>query len=107
MSILQQTGFLNREELHNVNIAAITENSQVADVGFFKIGRWVWDHNPEEYARDNYGTCLAHLIAGKPFKNTNVPPGHVYQPWNLESEKKRMQAGIKSNLKQNGDWSAK
>jgi hypothetical protein len=93
---LQQTGFLNREELHNADIAAIKENSENANIGFFKIGRWVWNHNPEVYARDNY--------EGKPFKNTNVPPGNVYRPWTLGSEKKRMQAGIKSNLKQNGDW---
>ena len=135
MSILQQTGFLNREELHNADLEAIqkadrdrenkNENknaSASADttssgIGFFKIGRWVWDHNPEVYARENYTACLAHLIegegegdgpgngSGKLFKNTNVPPGHVYRPWSLESETKRMQAGIKSDLKRNGDWS--
>ena len=103
---MQQTGFLNREELHNADIAAISENSEKATIGFFKIGRWTWNHNPEVYARDNYEACLAHLVDGTPFHNTNVPPGHVYQPWNLKSEKDRMQAGIKSNLKQNGDWSA-
>lgn len=106
MSILQQTGFLNREELHNVEPASIQANSKVSDVGFFKIGKWVWNHNPEQYAQENYEPCLAHLNLGQPFKNTNVPPGHIYQPWTLESEKKRMQAGIKSGLKQNGDWSA-
>jgi hypothetical protein len=58
------------------------------------------------YARENYAACLAHLEEGKPFANTNVPPGHVYKPWNLESESQRMQAKIKSDLKQNGDWSA-
>ena len=105
VSILQQTGFLNREELHNADIAAIKEDTANANIGFFKIGRWVWNHNPEAYARDNYEACLAHLVEGKPFRNTNVPPGHVYRPWTLESEKKRMEAGIKSDLKQNGDWS--
>ncbi len=106
VSILQQTGFLNREELHNADIAAIQAGRKDVDIGFFRIGRWVWNHNPETYARDNYAACLAHLAEGTPFKNTNVPPGHVYQPWSLESESKRMQAGVKSNLKQNGDWSA-
>ncbi|KIW21072.1 hypothetical protein PV08_01651 [Exophiala spinifera] len=106
VSILQQTGFLNREELHNADIAAIKADRRKADIGFFRIGRWVWNHDPEKYARDNYAACLAHLTEGKPFRNTNIPLGHVYQPWSLDSENKRMQAGIKSNLKKNGDWSA-
>ena len=105
MSILQQTGFLNREELHHANIAAITEDTKNADIGFFKIGRWVWNHNPEIYARENYQACLSSMTGGTPFKNTNIPPGYIYKPWNLDSETKRMMAGIKSNLKQNGDWS--
>ncbi|KAE8383136.1 hypothetical protein BDV26DRAFT_287922 [Aspergillus bertholletiae] len=106
VSILQQTGFINREELHNVDIAAISADSKNANLGFFKIGRWVWNHDPGRYAQDNYDACLAHLENGTPFSNTNLPPGHVYQPWSLESETKRMQAGQKSTLKENGDWSA-
>ena len=103
---MQQTGFLNREELHTADVSALQENPQNTTIGFFKIGRWVWNHNPEAYARENYEACLAHLTEGTPFKNSNVPVGHVYQPWSLESENKRMEAGVKSNLKQNGDWSA-
>lgn len=103
-SILQQTGFLNREELHSADIAAIEENPNKANVGFFKLGRWIWAHNAELYARENYDGCLASLQEGRPFPNTNIPPGHVYQPWSLESERERMEAGIPSNLKQNGYW---
>jgi hypothetical protein len=106
VSILQQTGFINREELHNTDTAAVTGNREEANIGFFKIGRWVWNHNPEHYAHDNYDQCLAHLETGAPFHNTNLPPGHVYQPWSLSSETKRMRAGIKSTLKENGDWRA-
>ena len=80
------------------------ENTKTAEVGFFKIGRWVWGHNPEVYAKENYSTCLSHLETGSPFTYTNVPPGHKYEPWSLESEKSRMQAGIKCDLKRNGDW---
>ncbi|KAH8800240.1 hypothetical protein F5884DRAFT_891084 [Xylogone sp. PMI_703] len=105
VSILQQTGFLNREELHNANITAIEADRKNANIGFFKIGRWVWNYNPETYARENFDACLAHQD-GAQFQNTNIPPGHKYQEWNLESEQKRMRAGIRSNLKWNGDWSA-
>lgn len=105
VSVIQQTGFLNREELHNANIEAMKQDEKNRTIGFFRIGRWIWNHDPEAYVRDNYVACLAHLVDGKPFQNTNLPPGHVYRPWTLESEKRREMAGIKSDLKQNGDWS--
>ena len=94
---------MNREELHNVDLAKMKDDP---DIGFFKGGKWIWNHNAEDYARENYYACLANLQERKPFKNTNIPPGHVYKPWTLESEYARMRAGIKSDLKQNGDWSS-
>lgn len=106
-SILQQAGFLNREELHSVDIEAITKNPKdpkVNDVGFFKLGRWVWDHDPERYATDNYEAVVKSLREGQPFSNTNLPPGHKYEPWTLETEGARMMAGIPSTLKKNGYW---
>ena len=59
----------------------------------------------ELYARENYEKCLDHLKNGTAFENTNLPPGHVFKPWNLESELKRMESGRRSSLKENGDWS--
>ena len=64
----------------------------------------MWAHDAEKYASENYQGCLASLQEGKEFKNTNVPPGHVYQPWSLESERERMKAGRRSGLKENGYW---
>ncbi|QKX61991.1 uncharacterized protein TRUGW13939_09147 [Talaromyces rugulosus] len=106
-SILQQTGFTNREELHYANLDEIARNPEISDIGFFKIGRWVWAHKPEAYAIENYQKCLDYLQTNgsSEFRNTNVPPGHVYRPWSMESEHARMTAGIRSDLKSNGDWS--
>jgi hypothetical protein len=104
VSILQQTGFLNREELHTADIAKIEQDPSQAKIGFFKQGRWIWAHDAEKYAFEKYVDCLTNLQEGVPFANTNIPPGHVYQPWSLESEKERMRAGIRSKLKQNGYW---
>ena len=106
MSILQQTGFLNREELHNVDVQTAKEGTKDIEVGFFRIGRWVWSHDPESYASENFTACLASVSESRPFRNTNIPPGHVYKPWSLDTETKRMVAGVKSDLKLNGDWSA-
>ncbi len=103
-SVLQQMGFLNREELHAADIAAIQKDPDNANIGFFKLGRWIWAHDAEAYAQDNFAGCLESLKVGTLFENTNHPPGHNYQSWSLESEKKRMVAGIRSKLKENGYW---
>ena len=102
--MLQLTGFVNRDELHNADLDSLEEISDTAEVGFFKIGKWVWAHDPEHYATENYEACLAHLKDGKAFGNTNLPPGHVYQPWSLQCENERMAKGVRSGLKNNGYW---
>ena len=73
VSALQQIGFLDREELHTADLAA-REKDPPIDPGIFKIGRWVWGHSPEVYARDNYCACLAHLKKGELCTSTNLPP---------------------------------
>lgn len=95
---------MNREELHDANLEVLQQDPKNARIGFFKSGRWIWGHDAERYAKDNYQMCLASLRDGGAFENTNLPPGHVYQEWSLQSEQKRMAAGIRSNLKENGYW---
>ncbi|VUC27376.1 unnamed protein product [Clonostachys rosea] len=97
VNILQLLGFVNREELHNADVEAIMADKTKAKIGYFTLGSWSWNHDPE-------AKCLAHLTDGKPFQYTNVPPGHAYQPWTLESENKRLKDGAKSDLKSNGYW---
>ena len=102
---MQQAGFTNREELHFADTQALKNSEKKRpDFGFWKQGRWQWDHLPEQYARDNYAECLESLKRGTVYQNTNLPPGHVYKPWTLDSETKRMQAKIPSDLKKNGYW---
>lgn len=103
-SILQQSGFANREELHHADLDAISKSESLSDIGFFKQGGWTWKHQPEVYAMQNYHQCLAHLKDGSPFVNSNLPPGHEYRPWTMESENERMAAHEVSDLKKNGYW---
>lgn len=56
--------------------------SQTKIVGL--LGSWIWSHDPERYAFENYDEVLAHLKDGTPFQNTNIPPGYVYKPWTIE-----------------------
>lgn len=106
MSLLQRTGLSNRDELHTVDAASLKDNTS-AKPGFFKMGQWVFRHKPETYAQENWGPC-AELVKegrGREFENTNLPPGHVYEYWTLDTEMDRIRKGIPSALKSNGDWS--
>lgn len=102
--MMQQVGFINREELHHADLDHIARNPDT-EVGFFKQGNWVWAHNAQKYAAENYEACLASVLQGTPCENTNLPPRHVFRPWSMESENKRMAAGLRSDLMMNGDWS--
>jgi hypothetical protein len=54
---------------------------------------WLFGGDSEKYARDNYDAVVSHVKKGTPFQSTNVPEGHVYEPWTIESmlERERMQ----------------
>lgn len=90
--------------MHHVDPAKILKGEERGDVGHYNQGRWAWGHNAEQYARENFDKCLQSLKDGTPFENTNLPPGHVFKYWNLDSELDRMSKGRRSSLKQNGDW---
>lgn len=66
-------------------------------------GRWIWAHNPEKYAYENYGKALRSLVDGTPFQNTNIPPGYTYKPWSLDELYGRIDKGEKVEFE--GDWS--
>jgi hypothetical protein len=102
-SILQEAGFLNREELHTY-LQSVEAGAQNAYPGFFKLGRWTWGHNAELYATQSYHAALAHLRDGAPFANTNLPPGHRYEPWTLDKVMAQIRSGVPSKLKENGYW---
>lgn len=104
MCILQQAGFINREELHHADLAEIEKQPDTSEVGFFKQGKWIWAHDPGKYATENYAACLEYLRNGKPFSNTNLPPGHNFRPWTMEAENERMASKVPSDLKKNGYW---
>lgn len=104
MTVLQQAGFINREELHHADLQAIEQQPSANNVGFFKQGKWVWAHDPGRYATENYQQCLEHLQTGSPFVNTNLPPGHEFHMWSMKEENDRMAQKVPSNLKSNGYW---
>lgn len=94
VGFLNQTNFL-KPALRKVGGASATPKPEY--------GRWIWAHNPERYAYDNYGKALKSLVDGSPFQNTNIPPGYNYKPWSLHELYGRIDKGEKVQFE--GDWS--
>ncbi|KIV96099.1 hypothetical protein PV10_00003 [Exophiala mesophila] len=91
VSCCQLVGFRNQANRHNTNWDLVLKNPQAIKESY---DRWLWAHDPEQYAYENYGLAVQHLITGAPFKNTNVPPGYVYKAWNIDELLAKQEAGI-------------
>lgn len=74
--------------------------SQAKPVGL--LGAWIWQHDPEQYAIENYSKALDNLVSESPFQNINMPVGYVYQPWTIDEVLKAMEMGEEIVL--DGDW---
>ncbi|KAJ5570611.1 uncharacterized protein N7459_010041 [Penicillium hispanicum] len=97
VSCFQKVGVLNHEAR---NRSANANASQAKIVGL--TGAWIWRHNPEQYAMENYHQALSHLSDGTAFQNTNIPPGHVYRPWTIGELLKLKDNGQEIEL--DGEW---
>ena len=67
-----------------------------------RFGTWVWRHDAEEYAVDNFGKVLEHFAGGRPFKNTNIPPGYTPKAWTMDEMIQLENEGKKYELE--GNW---
>lgn len=63
---------------------------------------WVVKHDPEQYAAEKFHEALSALKNEASFQNTNIPRGHVYEPWNFEDLLKLVEDGGEIEL--DGDW---
>ncbi|KAI0509397.1 hypothetical protein F5B22DRAFT_638046 [Xylaria bambusicola] len=105
VSVIQQLGIVTRHTLHHIDMSLLDEGKNPFE-NVFRLGRWIWQHNPETYAQERFTAALDHLQTGAPFENTNLPKGHVYKDWDVESELKKQDTGVLPDLMSNGDWSS-
>lgn len=102
VSCAQKITFVNSQLKTETNWDAIwAEPSKVKT----RFPKWLWGHDPEEYAFEKYGQGHAHLVASEPFHNTNYPPGHSFEPWTIEEVYRDIQAGKRVEDLLDGDWS--
>ncbi|KAI1414819.1 FAD/NAD(P)-binding domain-containing protein [Hypoxylon sp. FL1857] len=103
VSLIQHAGFVNMQDVHreaDPNVKEVQPPLQQ--------GKWLWGHNPEKYATENFAKARAHLEKGSPFENNNLPPGHKWSDWTMEDEFSKQKAGVFTvhELKRNGDWNS-
>lgn len=73
-----------------------------------KLPSWVWGHDPELYAYQNYANIVDGMKKGIRLEDDervppNYPPGYRYEPWNIEQIMDDMRAGKPFDLGP-GNW---
>ncbi|CAJ2505209.1 Uu.00g126030.m01.CDS01 [Anthostomella pinea] len=98
VSCLQAFGVLNRQK----NTSERKQDGSDAKQKQVHIGRWILEHDPEQYVVDNYEKALECLRDGGEWENTNIPPGLVYRPWTIDGLLEAQAKGEPTVL--DGDW---
>lgn len=98
VSCLQAFGVQNQAKNNSAVEGAKADPKKTA----VHMGRWILDHDPEQYAYDNYKKALSHVADDRPFTNSNIPPGLVYKPWTIDEIQQAKEDGKTFDL--GGDW---
>ncbi|KAF4950453.1 hypothetical protein FSARC_13189 [Fusarium sarcochroum] len=96
----QKTGFKNRQQYHETTFKPAEKGTRPV---FPMVGKWITQHDPEQYAYEMYGRCVKHIVSGSPFDNTNYPRGHSFKIWGVEELREVAERG--ENIVDDGDWS--
>ena len=101
----QKLGFSNAEVLQDTKWDKVKLDPRRANPS---LPKWIYSHDPEEYAYENYDKAVESVKMGVPLEDDrlppNYPPGYRYQPWNIEEIMDDMRAGKPFELGP-GDWS--
>ncbi|PYI08494.1 FAD/NAD(P)-binding domain-containing protein [Aspergillus sclerotiicarbonarius CBS 121057] len=98
VSCLQKLGLLDR----NSYSRAPSKGDYTLKRIQYLMAEWIWGHNPEEYAEENYYKVLDHLQRGTPFRDMNIPRGHVYRDWTISEISSQQERGEEIEL--DGEW---
>jgi hypothetical protein len=104
-SCAQKLGFSNAELLQDTDWDKVKLDPRRAAP---KLPKWVWSHDPEAYAYENYALSAESLKKGIDMKDEdafepNYPKGYKYEPWSIENIMEDMRAGKPIDLGP-GDW---
>ncbi|KAF2762392.1 monooxygenase [Pseudovirgaria hyperparasitica] len=95
----QKMGIKNRERFHHLDWDEIRRDPAKV---MGQIPKWISDHDPEQYAVDNFDECMKCILIGTRFENTNSVPGYKYEDWTLKDLMETVERGEK--ILDDGDW---
>lgn len=101
----QKLGFSNAELLQDTDWGKVKLDPRRAQP---KLPMWVFSHDPEGYAYENYDKAVESMRKGVPFDEDdsippNYPPGYKYEEWNIEQIMEDIRNGKPVDLG-SGDW---
>jgi hypothetical protein len=104
-SCAQKLGFSNAELLQDTDWDKVKLDPRRAAP---KLPKWVWSHDPEAYAYENYEKAAQSMKKGIKMEDEdsfepNYPKGYKYEPWSIEKIMEDMRAGKPIDLGP-GDW---
>ncbi|TKX22618.1 FAD-binding domain-containing protein 29 [Elsinoe australis] len=102
----QKLGFANAELLQKTDWNEVKIDPRKSSP---KLPKWIWQHDPERYAYENYRPCLESMEKGirmedEPGLTPNWPPGYRYEPWTIDEIIQDLKNGQEVDLG-TGDWS--
>lgn len=104
-SCAQKLGFSNAELLQDTIWDKVKIDPSRANP---KQPKWVYNHDPELYAYENYDKVVESLKMGISLEDDdrippNYPPGYKYSPWSMQKIMDEMKNGKPFDLGP-GDW---
>jgi hypothetical protein len=70
--------------------------------------KWIWEHDAERYAHENYAKCVENLQNGVRFEDDerippNYPKGYKFEPWSIDDIMNDLKEGKEVDLGP-GQW---
>ena len=100
VSCAQRLGWENDQRFHKANFSSGPIDLTKVQA---RVPKWIFAHDPEQYAVENYVKAAASIKDVTEFLNTNIPPGHVPSMWTMEEVLALEAQGKQMEL--TGDWS--
>jgi hypothetical protein len=105
-SCAQKLGFSNAELLQDTDWGKVKLDPRRAQP---KLPSWVFKHDPEVYAYENYEKGVKALHNGAEYLSDaedlppNYPPGYKFKPWSIDDIMANMKAAKEFDLG-GGNW---